>query len=221
MKLTLRSEKHSSTLVPVVLVATALLCATSAAAQDSMSWQKYVAGGVSTIHGEASDVVDDGVSFVAGVILRPEGRRLGVSLELGLHDFDIHEAVARSHGARKGAVDIVSLTVGPTWVFDNDSNVGFQFSVGVGIYDVTGELTDPGLYLGPGCDRWFWWCFPGIVPGEVIVDRASTTRFGFNIGLGVAFDVGTRKQIFLEARYHRVETRLTTEFMPLTIGFRF
>ena len=220
MKPTLCSVKRSSILVCVVLLAAALLCAGSAGAQYSKTWYGHIAGAYSTVQGDAGDAVDDGISLMGGTTWRPEGRRVGFTAELGFHDFDIDQAVAEALDARDGTLDIVSFTIGPSWIFQKEGQAGFQFSVAAGLYDVTGELTEPGLFLGPVCDPWFWWCYPGIVPGDVIVARESTTQFGFNIGLGVTFDVGIDKQIFLEARFHRINTQSATEFIPITVGFR-
>ena len=79
------------------------------------------------------------------------------------------------------------------------------------------------VYYPPVCDPWFWWCYPGGVgPGSIVVASQSTTEFGWNVGLGWAWEVNiSGSQVFLEARYHSIDTtRASTEYLPLTIGFR-
>jgi len=36
----------------------------------------------------------------------------------------------------------------------------------------------------------------------------------------VTFDASTGGQWFLEARYHRAETKTATEFIPISVGYR-
>ena len=78
------------------------------------------------------------------------------------------------------------------------------------------------MYFPPVCDPWFWWCFPGGVgPGTIIVGKRSTDEFGWNVGLGYAFD-NPGGQVFLELRYQRIEfDSESIDYIPLTIGYRF
>ena len=95
--------------------------------------------------------------------------------------------------------------------------------MGVGAYDVEGRVRETGLvFYPPICDPWFWWCRSGGVgPGSVVVAKTSSTEFGWNAGLGWAFEVATGSQLYLEARFHSVNTSpLGTEYLPLTIGYR-
>ena len=49
----------------------------------------------------------------------------------------------------------------------------------------------------------------------------DSTEFGWNAGLGWAFEVGTGSQIYIEARFNSINTSpLGTDYLPLTIGYR-
>lgn len=50
----------------------------------------------------------------------------------------------------------------------------------------------------------------------------TESRIGYNGGAGIRLDLGGR-QLFVEARYHRVELRddVRIDFVPVTIGFLF
>ena len=77
------------------------------------------------------------------------------------------------------------------------------------------------MFQGIICDPWWWWCRPGLVPGTVIVASESTTEFGWNVGVGISFEVGLGNELFLEARYHQIDLdRAKTEFIPISFGYR-
>jgi len=49
----------------------------------------------------------------------------------------------------------------------------------------------------------------------------STTEFGWNGGIGLSFNVGsTDSQLYLEAKYHSVETTTSATYVPITVGYR-
>jgi hypothetical protein len=79
------------------------------------------------------------------------------------------------------------------------------------------------VYYPPICDPWWGWCVPGGVgPGTVIVGKDKTNEFAWSAGLGVDFELGGGSKLYLEAKWHSVETpRASTEFVPFVIGFRF
>ena len=57
--------------------------------------------------------------------------------------------------------------------------------------------------------------------GNAVVASNSTTRFGWNGGVGMAFRL-QGPTLFIEARYTRIETSpQPLEFIPITIGWRF
>ena len=40
------------------------------------------------------------------------------------------------------------------------------------------------------------------------------------MGAALTFKVGLGSQLYIEAKYHRVETERATEYIPLVIGYR-
>jgi hypothetical protein len=55
----------------------------------------------------------------------------------------------------------------------------------------------------------------------VVTDSASSFEFGFNIGALVAWELDSGSSIYLEFTWHQVQTEFTTQYMPVTVGFRF
>lgn len=122
-------------------------------------------------------------------------------------------------------MDIWGLTANALWSpMKKEGGASFYIVAGVGGYYLDGRLTDTGLvYYPPVCDPWYWWCYPGGVgQGTYAVTSESATKFGWNGGVGLTFEVGSSgSQLFLEAKYNSVDTdRESTDFVPITLGYR-
>jgi opacity protein-like surface antigen len=133
---------------------------------------------------------------------------------------DIKREILDEFEASGGDVNVWALTTGLTWSPRLDDGFGFYVNAGIGGYRVEGQLKEPGVVCGPICPPWSWWCYPGCVPGTVITDSTSTTKFGYNLGVGFGFEVGQGSMIYLEAKYHRIETDVATEMIPIVVGYR-
>ena len=222
----------------VLLATTILLVSGSASAQPRpdkswKNWFGHIDGSFTLAQGDAGDVLDDGFSLGGGATYWPEDWKIGLVLDLDYTEFGISGSTIRSinnaiddaggEGMLTGGdVNLWSLTVNGTWS-PSDTGSGFYVIAGVGAHHVEGRVRETGLvYYPPICDPWFWWCRPGgIGPGSVVVGSTSSTEFGWNAGLGWAFEVGTGSQLYLEARFHSVNSSpLGTEYLPLTIGYR-
>ncbi len=226
------------TLIGATATAAFLIGATSVSAQPRpdkswKSWFGHVKGSYTLAQGDAGDVLDDGFSIGGGATYQPEGSKLGLVLDLEYTELDIssstirdiNDAIDESGGEGMltgGDVSTWSLTVNGTWSPSTDGQ-GFYLIGGIGIYGVEGRVRENGLvWYPPICDPWFWWCTPGGVgPGSVVAASESSTELGWNAGLGWAFEVGTGSQLFIEARFHSVDTSpIGTDYMPLTVGYR-
>lgn len=96
---------------------------------------------------------------------------------------------------------------------------------GGGWYRRTIETKQTILGVGEVCEPWWWWdaqCVHGITTSEVTVGSRTSSAGGFNVGGGLAFQLGdSRANFYAELRYHRAFTRnVVTSVLPLTLGFR-
>ena len=58
------------------------------------------------------------------------------------------------------------------------------------------------------------------MPGSVVTDSVSSTEFGYNLSAAITFELSNESVIYLEAKYHWVDTKVSAKFMPISIGYR-
>jgi opacity protein-like surface antigen len=210
-----------------IVPAAAVLCLLTVApaeAQFTKNWKDWygnVHGGWNLPQGDAGKVANDGWIVGGGATYYPDDWALGLSLGLDYMDSNIKRDVLDEFEASGGYVTVWGLTAGLTWSPKLEGSVGFYLNGGLGGYRVEGKLTEPGVVCGPICPPYAWWCVPGCLPGTIVTDSTSTTELGYNLGLGLTFQVGLGSQIYVEASYHRIETDVVTEMIPIVIGYRF
>jgi len=196
------------------------------------SWFGQVAVGWDMPQGDVGDILDDDWWIDGGATYWPEAWPIGVNLDLAYSNLDVSSSAIDAINAQLppggtvtgGDVSIWALTVNGQWSpMKKKGGAGFYITAGIGGYYLDGRLTDTGIvYYPPVCDPWYWWCYPGGVgPGTYVKASDSSTNFGWNGGLGLTFEVGTGSQIYVEAKYHSIDTsRATTELVPIIVGFR-
>jgi hypothetical protein len=54
-----------------------------------------------------------------------------------------------------------------------------------------------------------------------LVASRGVTKFGWNAGVGLEFELPYGRSWFIEARYHRISTDTPIESVPIEIGYRF
>jgi hypothetical protein len=77
------------------------------------------------------------------------------------------------------------------------------------------------LVAGTFCDPWWGFCYPGVAPGQAVVAEESTTRFAWNAGLGIEYPLNTGSVVYIDVRYHELQTQQNTPFIPIQFGVRF
>lgn len=224
-------------LAPIICMALLLAVTSSFAGRPDKSWKNWfghVSGGYSMAQGDFADIVDDDWTLAGGATYWPETWPIGIDLELGYNDFDLSSAAIKAINdaidadpendgdISGGNIDIWSVTADAIWS-PGKGRVSPYIMGGVGAYYLDGKITSTGLvYYPPVCDPYFWWCYPGGVgPGTIVRGSESTTKFGWNVGIGINWEMGSGSQLFLEAKYVSIDTdRQATEYIPVVIGYR-
>jgi opacity protein-like surface antigen len=200
------------------------LCVPQAEAQftaDWKSWYGHVAAAWTLPQGDAGDVINNDFSLLGGATYYPSDWPVGIALELGWSEFDMTRETLQLLESSGGDVTVWQLTADLLWSPRSEGNVGFYLEGGGGWYSVDAKLREPATVCGPVCPPWVWWCYIGCAPGSVITDSASTSNFGLNLGAGLTYQVGLASHVYVEVKYHRIDTpQVSTEYIPIIFGYR-
>lgn len=133
--------------------------------------------------------------------------------ELGYSDNRVHTFSNLNVGA---SVYNWNLSENAVYSFNPGGSTEFYVIGGIGGYKVTGQL-DQVVYV-PAGGWWGWW---GYYPANAVIASRSTTKLGYNAGIGVSFRTGSSVSVFLESRYTWIQTQQSVEYLPFMIGLRF
>ena len=222
-------------LICVVFVLGLLSSGSALAARPDKDWKDWfghISAGYVVSQGDFSDIVDDTWTLAGGATWWPGA--VGLDLELGWTDFDIsNEAIQRINDAiaedplndgrvDDGNISIWSLTADAIWGPDLSGKVSFYLAGGIGTYYLDGQVTTRGLvYYPPICDPWYWWCYPGGVgPGNIVAGSESSWEFGVNAGIGLNIELASGSQVYFEFKYHYIDAKQATAYIPIQVGYR-
>jgi opacity protein-like surface antigen len=209
-----------------VIISLAVLMTTSAGAgrpdKSWKSWFGHFAGGYTSVIGDASNVVENGWNLNGGATYWPEAWPVGLDLELGYNDLGFtNQALQGLESVDSTTFTAWSMTTDVMWGPKPGGTVNVYMMGGVGVYRVNAQLGQTTWLPGWVCDPWYYWCYPGLVPGTEIFYDETQTKFGYNFGAGITFQVGLGSQIYVEAKWHRVETDPESlDYIPIVVGYR-
>ena len=183
--------------------------------------QWFIDGGASVTTGTTSDFLNSGWNIGTGFTVRPDPRApFMLRAELNYNRFAAtDQLLALGAAANQTSVDngYGSVVTGQlNGVFEAPVSPWMRLYVtaGAGVGYRRIELTQNGFF----CNAFF--CGPGFGNGTVVASE-DTTRFAWNAGAGLDFNLPRGQSWFVEARYERIETQAPTEFIPIRFGFRF
>ena len=210
-------------ILPLAVILGLLVVPTTAEAQYSKPWKDWyvhVAGSYVLTEGDMSRAFNNGWGLSGGATYRPDNWFLGITGELGYNDFGMTSEARDFFESSGGSGSTWSLTTGLLWAPKLSGKFGFNLQAGVGGYYVQAKLTEPAYVCGPVCPPYSWWCWWGCTPGNVITDSASSTNFGYYIGAALTWELDNDSIVYLEAKYHTIDTEVKTTYIPISIGYR-
>jgi opacity protein-like surface antigen len=230
-----------------LVLAAAVIAATTAAAQDVKPIQLTIGGGWTGVYGPGKDFVGSSAgNFTVGILFN-------------LNPIFSVQGEYAWNGVKKRTIN---LNVYPTPLQDNtgvptnfyaDGNMQYGSGnvlihapthgmakpygiVGAGVYYRPVNITTPGVGYTTVCDPWWYVCYPALVSVDQVVGSRSSTDFGMNFGGGVDFRFHEHASFYVEVRYHYVwgptitvpagvtppsNLKANGKFLPITFGFRF
>jgi opacity protein-like surface antigen len=204
-----------------------ILATTSTARGQEPRIHWHVMGGYSEPLGKTSDYLQGGYSFGAGFSVSPSANA-PVNFRF---DFSYGE-----HNASNRLIDLgqqttpIQIDGGTGQFWSGTANVAYRVPLaygvrgygiaGIGAYHTRVEFTQALPYYGGYyCDPFYGFCYGGY--GNTVVSSNSSTKFGWNAGVGVEFLLPYGNSWFIETRYHRISTSTPIEYLPIEIGYRF
>jgi hypothetical protein len=200
-----------------------LVAAPRAYSQEYSPLRWYIMGGANVPLSNTADILQSGYNFGFAVTWREPGRPVGVRFDFNYasnnatRELQNQGSQATGLNITGGWADIWSASVNlEAQHLFSPTTYGYLIG-GIGAYYTQVQLTEYGY--GYVCNPWWGYCYYG--SGNAVVASNSTTRFGWNGGVGMAFRL-QGPTLFIEARYTRIETSpQPLEFVPITIGLRF
>jgi opacity protein-like surface antigen len=216
------------TLLLVLAFAVSLGAPAAVAQSDFKPITGYIAGGYSATLGTTSDYLQGGWDITGGVIWHPSTTNpLGVRFDIG-YDYwgATNKTIRLGNELSKFRIDdghgsMWSFALDAIWDFKGKGPVGGYVGLGIGGYNRYVQLTQTVWTAGYICDPWWGYCYYAPYYGDAIVADRSVWSFGYNATAGITFEMQNGGAIFLEARYHYVDTDKATEYLPINIGWRF
>lgn len=188
----------------LVIVLGAMLVPAQADAQFDKSWKEWfghISAGYSAPQGDTGEELSGGWNISGGATYKPREWPLGIVFELGYDNFGLTSEALDVYGPSEGDASVWLLTAGGIWALKTGGPVGFNLQAGAGGYYTQGR-------------GW------GSTSGTDGDDSMSSFDLGFNFGAAAAFRLANDSVVYLEAKYHWVNTPSASRFMPINVGFR-
>lgn len=148
------------------------------------------------------------------------GPYFSILAEYHFHDMSLSENFLQRNSIPGGNTYIQSVTVNPVLRMGGDRAVSPYVTGGWGYYRRNVQFTQPAIATFTAFDPWWGVLYPAAAPTNLVLANHVLNKTGWNAGAGLDFKI-RRAKVFVEARYHRIETRpVPTTFIPITGGFR-
>jgi opacity protein-like surface antigen len=192
--------------------------------RDYKNWNFNVAAGASTVSGTTFDFVRNGGFVAAAGVARNANKYLGLRLDLMFADLPLRDStqeLAQATGATNYAGTVMLDPIFNIPVTSKWSGYGV---IGSTFIHRWGTLQDDTTVPGSQCTSfWTWWgaCTNISLPLTGDFTSSHQNEFGYNVGGGVARKFPSGAEIYAEYRLiHTSNSPVTTDFRPITIGFR-
>lgn len=213
--------------IAVLSLLTVLLAVGTASAQADKEWWGHFGGSWVEPMGTTADKVDADWGLTGGVMFRPDGSNFGLMAELTWSDFDAPSVWAESDNGidilLEGHAEVWSATLNGLYYIPSEGRTKFYLIGGAGAYKRNLEVTSPAGYdYVYWCDPWWGVCWADAIPVDAVLADDSQTKLGVNAGIGISIETGYNAEMYIESRYNWMDSsEKATEFLPITIGFRF
>ena len=191
---------------------------------DYKKWSYNVGAGANLDSGTTHDYVRGG-GFVGGLgVARNGNKYLGLRVDAMYADLPLRDRTLINAQATGATSYAIAGTLDPIINFSVTKNWGGYVLFGPAFFHRTGTLDGDTTVPGSPCSPfWVWWgaCSVGSVPISGNFTSESQNEWGYNFGGGVTRKTPSGVEVYAEFRFmHGSGNNVTTDFRPITIGFR-
>ena len=191
---------------------------------DYKNWTFNVGAGANLGGGTTRTYVRGG-GFVGTLgVARNANKYLGLRADFFYADLPLRDSAQQLAQATGATSYALAVTLDPMISLPVTKVFSGYVLIGPGYYHRTGSLDGDTTVPGSACNGfWVWWgaCANSSIPLSGSFVNSTQNQFGYNFGGGVARKFPSGAEIYLEGRFmHGSHNGITTDFRPITIGFR-
>jgi hypothetical protein len=193
---------------------------------DYKNWEYNVGAGANLDSGTTRTWVRQG-GFVGAVgVARNGNKYLGLRMDFDFANLPLRDSTLELAEATGASTHAYSISLDPIINFPVTKDYGGYVLLGPAFIHRSGSLNGDTTIPGSPCSSfWNWWgaCqnsnFNIPLSGDFI--NSSVNEFGYNVGGGVTRKMPSGVEIYAEFRLmHGSRNNITTDYRPITVGFR-
>jgi opacity protein-like surface antigen len=194
--------------------------------KDYKNWNFNVGAGANLDSGATQTWVRGGGFSGSVGVARNANKYLGLRADFIYADLPLRDSTQNLAQATGATSYAYGVTLSPIINIPVTSQWSGYVLIGPGYYHRAGSLNDDSTLPGSACNAfWSWWgaCqnSNAFVPISGSFTNTSLNQFGYNLGGGVARKMPSGVEIYVEYRLiHGSHSGITTDFRPITLGFR-
>ena len=193
---------------------------------DYKNWSYNIGAGANVDSGSTREFVRAGGSDATAGVARNANKYLGLRADFIFANLPLRDSTLEVAQATGASTHVYSLTLDPIINLPVTKLWGGYFLFGPAFHHRSGSLQSDTTIPGSPCNSfWNWWgaCqssnFSIPLSGSFV--DSSLNEFGYNFGGGVTRKMPSGVEIYGEIRLmHGSHNGITTDYRPITIGFR-
>jgi len=193
---------------------------------DYKNWVYNAGAGANLDSGTTRTWVRQG-GFVGSVgVARNGNKYLGLRMDFDFANMPLRDSTLELAEATGSSAHAYSLTLDPIINIPVTKVYGGYVLLGPAFIHRSGSLNGDTTIPGSPCDSfWNWWgaCQNSNfnIPLSGDFTNSTVNEFGYNVGAGVTRKMPSGVEIYAEIRLmHGSRNNITTDYRPITIGFR-
>ncbi len=193
---------------------------------DYKNWSYNVGAGANLNSGTTRTWVRQGGFVASGGVARNGNKYLGLRMDFTFANLPLRDSTLEVAQATGASTHVYSLTLDPIINLPVTKLWGGYVLFGPAFHHRSGSLQSDTTIAGSPCSPfWNWWgacqTFNYSVPLSGSFTNSSLNEFGYNLGGGVTRKMPSGVEFYGEIRLmHGTHNGITTDYRPITIGFR-